>query len=382
MAQPDQHHLGGGTAIGRGFHFADAFQQHLPGARQGGHAQPVGEGGATGPLILRQFGAVPQTGNGFQPSHDMQQFQQILEDRAQIGATLIRLIGDRQGGSGLAAHHRLQQVEHRVAVRLPQHLRHLPRADHPLRLGDGLIEHGQTIPHRAIRRARDQIEGGGLDLHALLAGDAGEMGMQFRDPHAAEVETLAARQDRDRHLAGLGRGEDEFHMRRRFLQRLQQRVEGVARQHVDLVDDEDLGARLHGTETGRLDDLPHIIDAGAGGGVHLHHVRMPVGQDANAVGAYSARIGDRSARPVEPGAVQRAGDDAGGGGFADPAHPGQHEGMRDPSGGEGVAQDAHHRLLPDQIVERRGTVFARQHPIGRRMHRRGRHAVQNHARPR
>jgi hypothetical protein len=41
----------------------------------------------------------------------------------------------------------------------------------------------------------------------------------------AQVEALAARQHRDRHLADLGGGEDELHMRGRFLQRLQQRVE-------------------------------------------------------------------------------------------------------------------------------------------------------------
>ena len=33
-----------------------------------------------------------------------------------------------------------------------------------------------------------------------------------------------------------------------------------------------------------LDDLAHVVDAGARGGVHLEHVRMAVGQDGDAVG--------------------------------------------------------------------------------------------------
>jgi hypothetical protein len=43
-----------------------------------------------------------------------------------------------------------------------------------------------------------------------------------------EVEALAARQDGDGNLVDLGGGEDEHHVRRRLLQRLQQRVEGDA----------------------------------------------------------------------------------------------------------------------------------------------------------
>jgi hypothetical protein len=48
--------------------------------------------------------------------------------------------------------------------------------------------------------------------------------------------------------------------------------------------------------------------------------------------------------------------------------------MRHPAQREGVAQRAHHRLLPDQVIEHRGAVFARQHAIGgggERRHRGG-----------
>ena len=236
--------------------------------------------------------------------------------------------------------------------------------DRALGLGDRLVQHRQPVAHRAVGGAGDQVQRGGLDRHALLRGDAGEMRRQFGDPHPAQVEALAARQHGDRHFADFRRGEDELHVRRRFLQRLQQRVEGVARQHVDFVDDEDLGAGLHRAGAADLDDLAHVVDAGARGGVHLEHVRLALGQDGEAVVADAAGIGGRAAGAVGPDAVQRAGDDAGGGGFADAAHAGQHEGVRDPAGGEGVAQDAHHRLLADQVVERRRPVFARQHPIG------------------
>jgi hypothetical protein len=45
-----------------------------------------------------------------------------------------------------------------------------------------------------------------------------------------------------RDLVRLGRREDELHVRRRLLERLQQRVEGLRGEHVHLVDDVDLVA--------------------------------------------------------------------------------------------------------------------------------------------
>ena len=95
------------------------------------------------------------------------------------------------------------------------------------------------------------------------------------------------------------------------------------------VDDEDLGAGLDRAVAGGLDDLAHVVDAGAGGGVHLDHVGVAVGQDGDAVGADAAGIGGGAAGAVGADAVQRAGDDAGGGGLSDAADAGQHEGVRD-----------------------------------------------------
>ncbi len=153
-------------------------------------------------------------------------------------------------------------------------------------------------------------------------------------------------------------------MRRRLLQRLQQSVERVAREHVDFVDDEDLGARLKRAEARLLDDFAHIVHAGARGGVHLHHIRVAVGEDRRAIRADAAGIGGRPAGPVRPHAVQRAGDDPRRRGLADPAHAGEHEGMGDAPCGEGVAQGAHHRFLSDQVVEGGRPVFAGEDAVG------------------
>jgi hypothetical protein len=113
-------------------------------------------------------------------------------------------------------------------------------------------------------------------------------------------EGLAARADGDRHLAQLSGGEDEGDGRRRLLQRLEQGVEGLLRQHVDLVQDEHLLAALGGAEAQRLAQLANVVDAAVGGGVHLHHVRVAVGEDRLAFGADAAGIGRGAARAVGP----------------------------------------------------------------------------------
>ena len=200
-----------------------------------------------------------------------------------------------EGFARLAGHHRFEQIEHHAAIGQAQHVDDSSLGHGAVGLGDRLIEQRQPIAHRAVCRACDQIEGGGFDGHRLLRGDPAEMGGQFGDAHAAQVEALAARQHGDRHLAEFGGGEHELHVRRRFLQRLQQGVEGVARQHVDFVDDEHLGARLDRAIARCLDELAHIVHAGAAGSVHFDHVGMAVGEDRDAVGTDAAGIGGGAA---------------------------------------------------------------------------------------
>jgi hypothetical protein len=102
---------------------------------------------------------------------------------------------------------------------------------------------------------------------------------------AAQIEALAARQHGDRNLADFRGGEDELDVLRRLFQRLQQRIEGLPRQHVDFVDDVDLVARLGRPVAHLLDDLAHVVDAGPGGRVHLDDVGVARLEDRLAMGA-------------------------------------------------------------------------------------------------
>ena len=108
---------------------------------------------------------------------------------------------------------------------------------------DRLVEDRQAVARRALGRARDHAQRFGLDLDAFRLRHFGEMGGELLGRNPPQVEALAARQHRHRHLVHLGRRDEELHMLRRFLKSLQQRIESRLGKHVDFVDDVHLVAR-------------------------------------------------------------------------------------------------------------------------------------------
>ena len=162
-------------------------------------------------------------------------------------------------------------------------------------MGDRLIQKRQRVAHRAFGRAGDQGERVGLGRDPLFSGDGLQMFGQQPGFDPPQIEALAAREHRDRHLADLGGGEDEFRVRGRLLERLQQRVERRRRKHVDFVEDVDL---VTGTDRGvadRIVDLAHVVDAVVRGGVHLQHVDVPALHDGPAMHAERGNVDARAA---------------------------------------------------------------------------------------
>ena len=188
----------------------------------------------------------------------------------------------------------LEQVDDAAAVGEAEHGAHCFGRDLAAAMGDRLVEDRQPVARRAFGGARDH---GAAPPSSTSMPSCAAILREMADQHlrvdAPQVEALAARQHRDRHLADLGGGEDELHMRRRLFERLQQAVEGLRRQHVHFVDDVDLVARRDRRVAHLLDDLADVVDAGVGGGVHLDHVDMAAFHDGAAMLARSAELDGR-----------------------------------------------------------------------------------------
>ena len=183
-----------------------------------------------------------------------------------LGQRLCSTAGDR-------FFERIQQAR---PVAEAQHVTHRRASDffaiHGLH--DGLIENREAVANGTFGSPGDQSESLFRDFRPFMRGDPTEMFRQIHGIEPFQVKPLAARQYRDRHFADLSSCEDELHMRGRLFQRFQQRVERGRRQHVNLIDDVDLVPRRDRCVACPVQQVAHVGNAGAAGGVKFQHVRM------------------------------------------------------------------------------------------------------------
>ena len=232
MREPDEHHLRRGAAVRRLVHLREALQQHLPGAAEHGDGELGGQHRAARALLLGQGGLVAQGGHADQTREGMRQLEHVREDHARVAAAFMRAVHQGQAGGHVAGQRGLGQVHDQAAVGEAQHLGDRRRGDAGFAAAaqrDRLVEQREPVAHGPVRRARQHLQRRLLGRHALLRGDAGEMGAQLGLGDAAQEMGLAAGADGGGHLPQLGRRQHELHLRRRLLQRLQQSVESRRR---------------------------------------------------------------------------------------------------------------------------------------------------------
>ena len=158
-----------------------------------------------------------------------------------------------------------------------------------------LLERRKGVSQPAFRAVGDQVERLALELDALGDADGAEARHHRLGRDAAEIEPLAPRVDGLGDFLGIGRAQHEHDVRRRFLERLEQRVERGRRQHVDLVDDVDLEAAPGRGELDAADNLlADVLDARAARGVELVDVRVRALGDELAIVARAVGVGRRT----------------------------------------------------------------------------------------
>ncbi len=173
---------------------------------------------------------------------------QFLGDRARVATSADRMRHHLQRPTGIVLDHRLHELVER------DHLATSPPAFDISSRHDS-VSRGDPAPWAttcSIASSRHRESG--------VLGDPADVLLQRVGSEQMELQVLRAAADRVRHLLRVGRGEHEHHVRRRLLERLQQRSFGALREHVDLVED------VHLVATGRaerrlLDQVAHGVDA-------------------------------------------------------------------------------------------------------------------------
>ena len=156
-----------------------------------------------------------------------------------------------------------------------------------------------------------------------------------------------------------GGGEYENHIRRRFLEGLEEGVECRLGEHMHLVDDEDAVAAYGRGYHHLFDEAAYIVDTVVGGGIKLYDVERAVFVELPTGIALVARLAVRGAR----GAVDCFGENTGARGLAYSAGAAEQVGVGEAVGGDGVFERHRQSLLPDHAAERRRTVFSGRYDI-------------------
>src|SRR5256884_6386052 len=227
----------------------------------------------------------------------------------------------------------------------------------PLR--DQLIEQRDTVAHRAPRETRQQRQASWVDSDLLLIDDHRQPRRDRSRLDPTEVEPLAAGGDRQRDFVRFGRRQHKDDVWRRLLERLQQGVEGLRRQHVRLIDDVDLDLQNGRQILHPFPQVTDFVDAAVGGGIDLDQVDGRAASDLDAVRADAARL-----RALEVQTVDRLGQDPGGRRLPGASYAGEEIGMRHAALLHRVLQRLGNRILPDQLAKFLGAVLVVKGLVG------------------
>ena len=266
---------------------------------------------------------------------------------------------DPQRLGAVAGRDRLRRPEDQLGVGDAEHGQDVLGRDLVAAVGDELVERAEGVAEAAVGRPGDRSDGPVVDPDRLGRGRTPEDDRDLVRGGPAEVEALAAIDDRRHHLVGLGGREDEDGVRRRLLERLQEGVPRLAGEHVSLVEDVDLPGPLRRRVADPLAEIADVVDRAVRGGVHLDHVHRAAGSDRHAGVADPARF---ERRPVDT--VQRAGEDLGHRGLAGSARADEQIRVVDAIALDRVAEGPDDVFLPDDVGERLRAVTAIEGLLG------------------
>ncbi len=231
-------------------------------------------------------------------------------------------------------------------------------------MADRLVQQRGRIARRAFGGAGDQGQCILGNLCVFASSDAFEHANHVFGLDPAQIEALATGQNCYGNFANLSGGKDEFDVRGRLFQRLQQGVEGRGGEHVHFVDDINLVACGGGTVMYALDDFANVANTCARCSVHFHDIDMTPFHDRHTVFAHTARFCRRAASAVGANAVDAFGDDPCSGRFARAANTRHHKRLRDTVCFKRVLERAHHRFLADKIGKGFRAIFSCEDAVG------------------
>ena len=287
-----------------------------------------------------------------------QALEEVLDESARVVAGLDHALDDAEGRGAVTARESVDGLIEQRGVRVPeQRDRRLVANLAVNRTGHQLVEHRQSVTHRAAARAHDEGQNPLAHADMLLGAQGRQVRAEDVRRHQAERVVVSARTNRADDALGFRRREDKLDVLRRLLDKLEQRIKALVRDHVGLVDDEDLVAVTHRREGGAFTQVTRVVDAAVRGRVDLDDVER-----AGAAGGQLAAGFALAARGVRGAlrAVQAAREDTRRGGLAASARPGEQVRVRHAIRAQRRLERLRHVFLADHLVKGVGAIPAIQ----------------------
>ena len=287
-----------------------------------------------------------------------QALEQVLDEAARVVAGLDHALDDAEGRGAVATREGVDGFIQQGGVRVAEQRDGRLVGDLPVdRSGHQLVEHRQGVSHRAAARAHDEGQDALAHADVLLGAQGRQVRAEDIRRHQAERVVVGARANRADDALGFGRREDELDVLGRLLDELEQRVEALVRDHVGLVDDEDLVSVAHRRKGGALAQVAGVVDAAVRGRVDLDDVER-----AGAAGGQLAARFALTAGGVRGAlrAVQAAREDARRGGLAASARPGEQVRVRHAIRAQRRLERLRHVFLTDHLIKGVGAIPAIQ----------------------
>jgi hypothetical protein len=161
-----------------------------------------------------------------------------------------------------------------------------------------------------------------------------------------KIKSLAAGEDGHRDLLRFRRAENEFHVFGRFLKRLQERVKGLASQHVDFINDVDFVTGAAGANIGVGAKLSDLLDPPIAGSIEFQYIDILTKRNGLANIAFIAR---RDGWTLV--AIQALGKDPRRGRFPDSPCAGEQIGVPNPVLSYRIGEGLGDMPLTDQVGE-------------------------------
>ncbi len=280
------------------------------------------------------------------------------EEFLQVVPAADDVMHEFQHASGALLRDVVRQPEVEVLIDDAQRLRQVAVLKRRSAERDGLVECRERVAERPIAFAGQQHERLLIGLNVLGGADVPQPVNHIGHRNPPEVEALAARKDRGQHLVRLGRGKDKKGVGWRLLQRLQQGVERLLRQHVHLVEDVNLFGGSLRRNPHLLAQLADVVDLVVRGRVHLKHIQAAAVFEGQTRVALTARLGFVLALFLRRLAVDGLGEDACRGRLADATRPAEEVRVGQPIKAKRILEGVGNVLLRDDIFEERRPVLA------------------------